>query len=68
MQPVPHPADRFLRWPEVRNLTGLSRSSIWRLMRNGRFPKSKLIGLRSTGWMQSEVEQWMANPVKYSQE
>ena len=29
--------NEFLRWPRVRQLTGLSRSTVWRLEKNGQF-------------------------------
>lgn len=51
--------DQFLRWPQVHNLTGLSRSTVWRLERLDRFPKRRTISSRCVGWKLSEVQAWM---------
>lgn len=53
--------DKILRWPEVQSATGLSRSTIWRLIRAGKFPASVKITDFATGWKQSEVEAWLAS-------
>ena len=57
-------ADRLLRIAEVKKLTGLGRTTIWQLGRDGLFPKRvKLSGARgrAVGWHESEVRQWVAN-------
>lgn len=52
---------RLLRQPEVLTLTGLSRSTIWRLCERGAFPKPrKLPGVRAIAWPAPEVEAWLA--------
>lgn len=51
--------DRLLRFPEVREICGLSRSSVWRLEQLGQFPQSKKISNRATGWLLSEVTEWL---------
>lgn len=51
--------DALLRFPEVRTLTGLSRATIWRLERDGRFPARRLLGVNSVGWLRSEVQGWV---------
>ena len=53
--------DRILRLPQVLELTGLSRISIWRMQKAGRFPKCFRLGDRAVGWKQSEIEVWMEN-------
>ena len=42
--------DRILREPEVRKLTGLSRTTRWRLARQQKFPKPIIIANRAVGW------------------
>lgn len=52
--------DRILRRPEVEAITGLARSTIYDRVRNGRFPSPVILGARSVGWRQSDVEAWIA--------
>ncbi len=51
--------DRVLRFPEVRQITGLSRTTIWEQERAGRFPKHLQLTARSVGWRESDIHQWM---------
>lgn len=50
---------KFLRLPAVIERTGYSRSSIYELIKAGKFPAQVLLGPRATGWLESEVETWM---------
>jgi prophage regulatory protein len=52
--------EAILRLPAVKSLTGLSRSSIYAKVRTGEFPQPIAIGLRSVGWIDSEIQQWIA--------
>ena len=49
---------RFLRLPEVKRLTALSKSSIYRLMAEGAFPRQIGIGARLV-WSELHIQQWM---------
>ena len=49
----------ILRLPDVINKTALSRSAIYDLIAKGNFPKQIKLTSRSSGWLQSEVEQWI---------
>ena len=51
--------DRFLREREVRLMTGLSRTTRWRLERVGQFPRRRQISPGAVGWLESEVLAWM---------
>ena len=51
--------DNILRLPEVKNRTGLSRSSIYAFMKAGTFPQSRRLGKRSIGWFESEIIAWI---------
>jgi predicted DNA-binding transcriptional regulator AlpA len=42
-------------------MTGLSRTSIWRLERKGEFPARVSLTAGSVGWRMSEVEEWVNN-------
>ena len=65
---------RFIRLPEVLSRTGYGRTSIYRKMEDGTFPKSVKLGgpledsnafdCRAIAWIEDEVEQWMATRIK----
>jgi len=55
--------DRLIRRPEVQRLTGLSRSSLYRLIAEGRFPASIQLSEKSVAWLASEVDGWIAERV-----
>ena len=57
--------DRILRLKTVLERTGLSRSTMYRKMQNGTFPKNIQISTRCTGWRESAVNDWMRNPIYY---
>lgn len=48
--------DVLLRLPQVRELTGLSRSSVYAQVREGLLPPPVKIGMRSIAWPSNEVE------------
>ena len=54
-QPTP---TRLLRFPAVRERTGLSRSTIWRLEQQGLFPRRRRISHRRVAWAAEEVLTW----------
>ncbi len=49
----------FLRLEMVRSRTGLSRSSIYRLMAGGRFPRPVTLGLNVRAWLEGEIDAWI---------
>jgi len=51
--------DQVLRWPKVREMTGKSRTTIWRDEKEGRFPKRVKLGVRAVGWLRSDLEAWL---------
>jgi prophage regulatory protein len=57
---------RILRLPDVKNRTGLSRSTIYALVKNDCFPKYISLGVRSVGWVEREVEAWITSRVNAS--
>jgi prophage regulatory protein len=50
---------KLLRFPIVRERTGLSRSTIWRLERRGEFPKHHRIAPNVVAWSEVEVSRWI---------
>ena len=47
---------RIMRLKEVIDCTGLGRSTIYKYISAGSFPKSVSLGDRAVGWVESEVE------------
>ncbi len=58
-----HGAIRLLRFPEVRERTGLSRSTIWRLERGGAFPRHRRISANAVAWVEEEVMSWIRSKI-----
>ena len=48
-----------LRLPAVIQRTGLSRSSIYNYIREKRFPAPILLGIRSIGWIETDINAWI---------
>jgi prophage regulatory protein len=55
---------RFLRFTTIRERTGLSRSTIWRLERRGAFPRHRRISTNAVGWLEHEVDEWVESRLK----
>ena len=54
-----HRLPRLLRFPAVRERTGLSRSTIWRLERRGEFPKHHRISPNVVAWVEEDIHMWI---------
>ena len=60
--------DRLLRRREVEELTGLSRASIYRLKRDGRFPSPVKVSDTAVRWKASDITIWIeSRPVATSE-
>lgn len=55
--------NKFLRLPEVKELTGLSKSSVYAMIAEGSFPKQIPIGPRLVVWVESEIQNWIAEQI-----
>jgi prophage regulatory protein len=53
------PVLKLLRFGDVHERTGLSRSTIWRLERQGLFPRHRQISANAVAWVEAEVLQWI---------
>ena len=51
--------DRLLRRRQVEEITGITRSSIYRLMQNGDFPPSVRVGPTAVRWRESDITGWL---------
>ena len=55
---------KILRLPDVTNVTGLSRSSIYQKISDGEFPKQINLGAKSVGWIESDIQTWIEGKIK----
>ena len=51
--------DRFIRERECLKISGLSRTTRWRLERQQLFPKRRKISQNTVGWLESEILSWL---------
>ena len=68
------PQKRFIRLPEVLTRTGYGRTTIYRKMEDGSFPRSVKLGgppvdpeafdSRAVAWIENEVEQWIESIIE----
>lgn len=50
----------ILRRKQVEERTGLSRSTIYLFIQEGTFPKPISLGARAVGWLENEIQEWLA--------
>jgi prophage regulatory protein len=61
-----HKSFTILRRKQVQERTGLSRSTIYMRIAQGTFPKAISLGDRAVGWVDSEIDAWLANQLALS--
>ena len=61
---MPDP-DRIIRLKTVKIRSGLSRSAIYRKIKEGTFLPQMKISFNRCGWHESELNRWIDNPVAY---
>lgn len=52
---------RYLRVSEVLTLAGISRTTLYRWLKLGIFPKRHQLGPGLVGFVEEEVREWLAN-------
>ena len=52
-----------LRLPDVMRRVGLSKPSIYRLEKAGRFPKRIKLAASASGYLESEIDAWLAGRI-----
>ncbi len=60
--------DRIVRLKTVLARTGLSRSTIYRKIAEGTFPAQIKISTNGAGWRESDIDRWVADPVRWRTE
>ena len=54
----------LLRLPDVLRKTGLRRSALYLMTRQGRFPRPVKLGERMSAWRESEVDGWIKSRIE----
>ena len=54
---------KLLRLPEVKHATGLSKSTIYARIAEGTFPKQIPLGPRLVVWVESDIQNWIAEQI-----
>lgn len=55
---------KIIRRNEVRDRTGLPLSTMYLKIKVGEFPKPIQLTARNVGWLESEIEAWLASRVE----
>ena len=53
---------RILRMPEVCEITGLGKSTIYKKLSEGSFPAPLRLGPRARGWRTRDIVEWLEDP------
>jgi prophage regulatory protein len=61
---MPEKAQRLLRLSEVRTRIPYSRSTIYQLIAQSKFPKPIGFGGRAVAWLESEIDGWIKSRVE----
>ena len=56
----------LIRLPEVKAVTGLSKTSLYALIKEKSFPAPVRLGPRAVAWVKSEIRQWAVERVQAS--
>lgn len=62
------PRDRLMRLPEVEAIVGFKKSTIYELMRAGKFPRSVRLNARTVCWPESAVLTWVQERIAEAQQ
>lgn len=62
------PRDRLIRMSEVETLTGLGKTSIYELMKAGKFPRSIRLHARLVAWPETAVLSWVQSRIQEGQQ
>ena len=57
---------KLIKLRAVKDWTGLSRSSIYAMMKSGDFPKSVSIGARGVAWADTDIQAWIDSRISLS--
>lgn len=55
---------KLIRIKDVMDRTGLARSTVYKYISEGRFPRPIKLGSRAVAWVESEIESWIQNSIE----
>jgi len=55
---------RFLRLPDVLARVPYSRSHLWRMEREGKFPRRIKLGANRVAWAADEIQEWITSRIR----
>jgi prophage regulatory protein len=58
---------KMLRLLAVKEKTGLSRSTIYAMIKDGNFPKNFILNARAVGWLDSDIQNWIESKTNANQ-
>src|SRR4051812_38983741 len=59
---------KFIRCNAVLQMTGLSRSTVWRMERQGQFPRRHRIAKTAVGWLEEDICAWMTARIQRTEQ
>lgn len=57
------PVLRFIKLPQVEEMTSLSTSEVYRRVEAGTFPKQIRLGAKAVAWLEHEVLEWIEEQI-----
>ena len=55
---------KVLRRPGVEDKVNVSRSTMYSMIKEGKFPRPIKLGPRSVGWLESEIDAWLEGRIQ----
>lgn len=55
---------RLLKLKDVMHTTGLARSTVYKYINDGNFPKPLSLGERNVAWLESEIQDWILEKIE----
>lgn len=56
---------KLIKLKAVMDCTGLARSTVYKFIAEGRFPKPVKLGVRMVAWVESEIQQWILDKIEH---
>jgi len=55
---------KLIKLKTVMDCTGLARSTVYKFIAEGRFPKPVKLGARMVAWVESEIQEWIQEKIE----
>lgn len=59
---------KLIKLKAVMDCTGLARSTVYKFIAEGRFPKPVKLGVRMVAWVESEIQQWIQDKIEHREQ